>query len=290
MRPSLLDTLAAAPLFLAASLPAQLSAQSSAQLPVPPGAHVVTVSPPEHRGSEPGIAIDTRDPRHIVAVYQPAHAAYSTDSARTFAVAEGTTPSDWRVAGDVSVAFDDKGNAYLSYLTFDKLGTTSYWAHGAGRNGIYVRRSSDGGKTWDKDALPVKVWYTGNEPNLQYEDMPRIFSDVSPKSPHRGAIYEGWIEWQIDKSIMLFSRSTDQGKTWSTPIRISTQPGLPRDDNGSSASSAPSTPTGRSTRSGTIRRGSRSRRRRMAANRSRRRARFAKHRRRTSGSSPACRA
>ncbi|MBV9405388.1 MAG: hypothetical protein JO211_08590 [Acidobacteriaceae bacterium] len=32
---------------------------------------------------------------------------------------------------------------------------------------------------------------------------------------------------------MLFSRSTDSGLTWSSPLKISTHPGLPRDDNGS---------------------------------------------------------
>src|SRR5207244_12111832 len=41
-----------------------------------------------------------------------------------------------------------------------------------------------------------------------------------------------WIEWQTDKSIVLSSRSTDAGKTWSTPVRISTRAGWPRDDNG----------------------------------------------------------
>jgi hypothetical protein len=41
-----------------------------------------------------------------------------------------------------------------------------------------------------------------------------------------------WIEWQLTQSIVLFSRSTDAGKTWSTPLRISTIPGYPRDDNG----------------------------------------------------------
>ncbi len=202
-------------------------------LPHPPGARVVDVSPPAARGNEPSIAVNPRNPAQIVGVYQgPAHAVYSTDSGRTFTTAAGTAPSDWRSAGDVSVAFDDKGNAYLSYLVFDRLGTNSYWRHGAGRNGIYVRRSRDGGATWDTAAVPVRVWYRGDEPGMQYEDMPRIFADVSPTSPYVGSIYVGWIEWRIDKSIMLFSRSTDQGRTWSAPIRISTQAGLPRDDNG----------------------------------------------------------
>jgi len=63
--------------------------------------------------------------------------------------------------------------------------------------------------------------------------MPRIWADTRPSSPHKGNLYVAWIEWQIDKSIVLFSRSTDAGKTWSTPTRISTRAGWPRDDNGS---------------------------------------------------------
>ncbi len=202
-------------------------------LPPAPGAHVVTVSAPGERGNEPGIAVNPNDPRQVVAVYQGrARAAYSTDSGLSFTLAEGTTPIDWRSAGDVSTAFDNQGHAFLCYLTFDRLGTTSYWAHGAGRNGIYVRRSLDGGKTWEKDAIAVKAFPTGNEPGIQWEDMPRIFSDNAPQSPHAGNLYVGWIEWQIDQSVILFSRSTDHGLTWSPAIRISTHAGLPRDDNG----------------------------------------------------------
>ena len=207
-----------------------LRAQSA--LPRAPGARVVTVTTTPGPWSEPGIALDPRDRARILAVYQGnASGAYSIDSARTFSPTGAIAPTDWKRAGDVSTTFDDKGNAYVSYLTFDRLGTASYWRHGAGRNGIYVRRSRDGGRTWN-DPVGVRAWYTGNEPGLQYEDMPRIFADNSPVSPHHGSLYMGWIEWQIDRSIMLFSRSTDEGQTWSAPIRISTQAGYPRDDNG----------------------------------------------------------
>jgi hypothetical protein len=177
--------------------------------------------------------VDQHRPNRVVAVYQGnAAAAYSVDSGRTFTLAQGTAPNDWRVAGDVSVTFDDKGNAFLCYLAFDRLGTTSYWARGAGRNGIFVRRSSDGGAHWEESATVVKAYPTGREEDIQWEDMPRIFADNNDASPYRGSLYVGWIEWQIDKSIMLFSRSTDAGRSWSKPIRISTHAGLPRDDNG----------------------------------------------------------
>jgi hypothetical protein len=131
-----------------------LRAQSPA-LPRAPGAHVVTVSATPGPWSEPGIALDPHDRSRIVAVFQgPATGAYSADSGRTFTPAGKIAPTDWRSAGDVSVAFDDKGNAYVSYLVFDKLGSPSYWRHGAGRNGIYVRRSPDGGRSWDSTAVP----------------------------------------------------------------------------------------------------------------------------------------
>ena len=229
LSPRVPHSLALGALFFSA---ATVLAQGAA-LPRPPGGRVVTVSTPELRGNEPGIAVNPNNLAQVVGVYQgPARAVYSTDSGRTFTTAEGTIPRDWRSAGDVSVTFDDKGAAYLSYLVFDKLGSTSYWRKGAGRNGIYVRRSPDGGKTWDAEPVPVRVWYKGDEPGMQYEDMPRIFADNSSKSAHAGSLYVGWIEWQLDKSIMLFARSTDRGKTWSAPIRVSTQAGFPRDDNG----------------------------------------------------------
>ena len=212
---------------------AQTAIAAQLSLPRPPGAHVVNVSAPEAHGNEPGIAVNRRNPAQVVGTYQgPARVVFSNDSGRTFTTAEGTAPSDWRSAGDVSITFDNAGAAYLSYLTFDRLGSTSYWRHGAGRNGVWARRSPDGGKTWEKDPAPVRVWNTDNEPGLQYEDMPRIFADNGATSPHAGNVYMGWIEWQIDKSVMLFARSTDHGRTWSTPLRISTQAGMPRDDNG----------------------------------------------------------
>jgi hypothetical protein len=225
--------------FLATAL-AAVSALAQSPLPPAPHGSVVTVSPQGGHYSEPGIALNPKNPRQIVAVYQggaatqgSATAAFSVDGGSTFKIAEGTHPPDWKVAGDVSTAFDNKGNAYLCYLAFDKLGTADYWAHGAGRNGIFVLRSKDGGKIWDRRAIAVKAFQTGKEPGLQFEDEPRIFSDTSAASPYAGNLYVGWVEWQLTQSVILFSRSTDEGQTWSAPAQISTHPGLPRDDNGS---------------------------------------------------------
>jgi hypothetical protein len=210
------------------------STMLSAQVAISPAPHrhVVTVSPADKQhGSEPSIAVNPNNPNQVVAAFQPATIAYSTDGGQTFATADLPPVEGWRIGGDVSVTFDDKGCAYLGSLHFDKLGSMSYWAHGAGRNGIFVRRSLDGGKTWEKDATTIKA-YQGNEPDIQWEDMPRLFADTQAKSPFHGSVYAGWIEWQLEQSIILFARSTDGGKSFSKPIRISTQAGLPRDDNG----------------------------------------------------------
>jgi hypothetical protein len=210
-----------------------ISSMAFAQSPLPPAPHrhIVSISPPEVHANEPSIAVNPGNPKQVVAAFQPATIEYSTDGGQIFAPAELSAIEGWRGGGDVSLAFDNKGNAYLATLHFDKLGSASYWGHGAGRNGIFVRRSHDGGKTWEKDAAAVKA-FQKEEPDIAAEDMPRVFADAQPHSPFAGNVYVGWIEWQVDKSIILFARSTDGGKSFDSPKRISTHAGLPRDDNG----------------------------------------------------------
>jgi hypothetical protein len=219
-----------------------LSAAALAQSPLPlaPGARVLQISPSGGHYSEPGIALNPHDPKQIFTVMQGAKevqgtatVAWSNDGASTFHLTTATVPAGWKVAGDVSAAFGNKGYAYICYLAFDKLGTNSYWAHNSTRNGIYVRRSLDGGRNWDSAPVAVKAFADRDAHDVPFEDEPRIFADTQPNSPYAGTLYVGWVEWQMTQSIILFSRSTDEGQTWSEPIRISTHAGLPRDDNGS---------------------------------------------------------
>src|SRR6266699_2690160 len=185
-------------------LPCPASATASVQasltlppLPRAPAAHAVTITPPGQTGSEPAIALNPYSPNQVVA---PAG-----DSGRG--------------GGDVSLTFDDKGSVFLSFLSIQKNGLPGYWGHGPGGNGIWVRRSPDGGRTWDRAPVAVKAW-SGDEPDVKLEDMPRIWADAEPHSPHRGNLYIAWIEWQLTQSIILFSRSRDGGRTWATPQRI----------------------------------------------------------------------
>ncbi len=205
------------------------SAAAAATLPPAPEAHVVTITPPGLTGSEPAIAVNPQDPRQVVGAAQR-WAAYSGDGGLSFTpvkvVADGS-PS----LGDVSLAFDHRGQVFLSYLAIQKNGLQGYWGHGPGANGIYVIRSPDGGRSWEPSPVGIKVW-SGDEPDVKLEDMPRIWADTGAKSPYRGHLYVAWIEWQLTQSVILYSRSTDGGRSWSAPLRISTRAGLPRDDNG----------------------------------------------------------
>jgi hypothetical protein len=204
-----------------------ISAQNLAKAPQ---AEVFTLSPGVGPFTEPAIAVNAANPQQVVAVYQDnVHASYSSDAGHTWQSAEGADPKNYRVSGDVSVTFDNHGHAFLCYIAFDKLGTFNYWARGATRNGIFVRRSLDGGNTWEADHIPVAEQPTAA--GIPFEDKPYIVAD-NTKSRYSGNLYIGWTRWRLADSQMVISRSTDDGKTWSKPIEIDAHPGLPRDDNG----------------------------------------------------------
>jgi hypothetical protein len=213
-----------------AQQPAPSSANPSpVQLARAPG-RVVTLTPQAGFHNEPSIAVNAIDPLKLVATYQvPATVAFSRDGGSSWKVATGTAPTDYRVSGDVSVTYDKHGAAILCYIAFDKLGSENYWARGATRNGIFVRRSADGGATWDTQAHVVIAQPT--KPGIPFEDKPYIVAD-NTNSKFAGNLYVGWTEFRLDESVILFSRSSDGGLTWSAPLDISTHHGLPRDDNG----------------------------------------------------------
>jgi hypothetical protein len=203
----------------------------TARLPMAPGAEVTTLSPQPGTWSEPGVAVNPLNPQQVVAVYQyTAQAAYSDDAGRTWKAATGVAAANYRNSGDVSTVFDNQGHALICYISFDKLGTVNYWGHGATRNGIFVRRSLDGGATWEPELRTVVA--EPSLPGVPFEDKPYLVADTSKTSPYAGNLYIGWTRWTLTDSRMLFARSTDDGRTWSAPVAISQVRGLPRDDNG----------------------------------------------------------
>jgi len=202
----------------------------SSDLPKVPQAQIFPLTPTIGQFTEPAIAVNPMNAQQVVGVFQDnVHASYSTDAGHTWQLAENVDPKNYRVSGDVSVAFDNQGHAFVCYIAFDKLGSFNYWARGATRNGIFVRRSLDGGKTWEAEHFPVAE--QTSTPGIPFEDKPWIVAD-NTRGKYAGNLYIGWTRWRLADSQMVLSRSTDDGKTWSQPIEIDAHPGLPRDDNG----------------------------------------------------------
>ncbi|HEY5256335.1 MAG TPA: sialidase family protein [Acidobacteriaceae bacterium] len=203
--------------------------QTQAALPRAPQAQVTTLTEPGYF-SEPSVAVNPINPKQVVVAYQvPAHIAYSTDAGEHWEHATNTAPKDFKVSGDVSVTYDNQGHAILCSIAFNKLGTFNYWGHAAKTNAILIRRSLDGGKTWE--AQPITVSVQQQQPGIPFEDKPYIVADTS-RGKYAGNLYIAWTRWSLVDSRMVLSRSTDDGKTWSVPMEIDQKPGLPRDDNG----------------------------------------------------------
>ncbi|MBV9479608.1 MAG: hypothetical protein JO249_02500 [Acidobacteria bacterium] len=218
-------------LLLTSSFGMAQQASTASPLPLAPNARVVRINPQPGFFNEPSLAVNATNPRQLVAAFQVnAAVAYSEDGGQSWTIAQGTAPPDYKRSGDVSITYDNRGRAFLCYIAFDKLGTMNYWAHGATRNGIFVRRSPDGGRTWE--STPVAVIAHQSDPGIPFEDKPYIVADTT-HSRYAGNLYVGWTEFSLLKSVILFSRSTDGGMTWSPPIEISSHEGLPRDETGS---------------------------------------------------------
>lgn len=190
---------------------------------------MVDITPKPGYFNEPSIAVNPANPQQIAVAWQiNASAAYSVDGGQTWTIAQGVAPKDYRVSGDVSITYDSSGHAVLCYIAFDKLGAANYWAQGATRNGIFMRRAEDEGKTWPTNAIAIVSHES--TPQIPFEDKPYVVAATS--GPHAGDLYVGWTQFTLATTELLFSRSSDHGATWSKAIKLNSVPGLPRDDNG----------------------------------------------------------
>jgi hypothetical protein len=149
----------------------------------------------------------------------------STDSGLTWTSGGFDTlwDGDNQPLGDVSVAFDRQGQAYISSF-----------AQGSNTNGYYVLTSTNG-LNW---STPVPIISTDNS-NFRYRA--RMLVDNSPTSPYSGRLY---FFYHLNLPSPPFFHgvkmhySTDRGSTWSA-LRSVTDPQYEYSTYGVSASIAP---------------------------------------------------
>ena len=189
---------------------------------------------------EPYVAINPRNPRNLIAVYQEDRypndgangvlAAASFDGGRSWQIpglrkqpqfsrcaGPGETPGgDFEMASDPWVHFGPDGTAYFAAVAFNKTNADS---------AELVSVSTTGGRTWGRPIAVIRE----NDPEISNE-RPAVSAD--PKRTHTA-----YLVWDRHRTApasratgaVYFSRTTDGGQSWSkaraiyeTPIGMQT--------------------------------------------------------------------
>jgi hypothetical protein len=158
---------------------------------------------------------------------------YSTDNGRTWN--DSTVPMGfsrapahsgfareyWQGGGDTSIAWDSKGNAYLSCQVFNRGQPVS--PNPDLTSAFLVFRSQNHGASWNFPGRYVRISSdfagTGNEPFL---DKQYMTIDNHAGSPFQDRIYVSWTEFAIDGSAFIYeANSSDFGEHFSPPHLVS---------------------------------------------------------------------
>jgi hypothetical protein len=151
----------------------------------------------------------------------------------TRGTAFGQARKYWQASGDTSVAWDTKGNSYLSCQTFDRGAppTTSPDLSSA----FYLLRSTHtDGASWDFPARPIaESPDTTGTGTADFLDKQLMTVDNHPGSPFQDRIYVSWTTFTADGTGYIYAaHSSDYGETFSPPVVVSSNSSLCNNDYG----------------------------------------------------------
>lgn len=233
--PSVVVAAGAVALVLAGAPPAAGQPGETGRGPADVPHRVSRVTGPSIPGAgEVSVALDPSDPRRMLAASLSSGAAggpgamdftyRSRDGGRSWRPTPVPNPGD-RVQGDDAVAFSADGPAHHVYISF--VGIRVERPRRA-VNGIFVRTTRDGGRTWEAP-VPVVDHLNTVQP---FEDKPWIAVDDVAGSPHRGHVYVAWTRFDVygsespnDSTQIWFARSVDGGASFEPGLRISDRGG-----------------------------------------------------------------
>jgi hypothetical protein len=197
----------------------------------------VAVTDVQGNNNEPSIAVDPNDPLHIVAAGNDygtpngdAWVGYyvSWDGGKTWSwdlipgylggpISELT---GFDLAGDPVVCFDSDGNVFISGLMAKRdrnpLNPLGFGFNLGRADGIFVAKSTNGGETFDQ----ISVIVTAMQAMVSFHDKEWMAVDMN-----NGNVYVVWVVFTVlSFANVLFSRSTDNGNSFSTPTVISDYP------------------------------------------------------------------
>lgn len=163
------------------------------------------------------IKINPNNPAEIIAGSVMNGFHYSADTGHSWA--NYSLTSTYNVWGDPVVDIDAKGKFYFFHLSNPKKDDGYYIDR------IVLQTSTDKGLSWTSGTG------IGYYPPKQ-QDKPWCF--INPNNNH---VYLGWTQFdkygskkKKDYSNIYFSKSKDEGLSWSAPVKVNNEPGDCRDD------------------------------------------------------------
>lgn len=175
--------------------------------------------------NEVSVAIDYEHPNFLMAGANLDNVYLSSDTGKTWV--NDKLKSTYAVYGDPCIINDYHGNFYYLHLANYNKGS---WI-----DRIVIQKSKDKGKTWKLDT------YTGKN-GIKAQDKEWAVCDKK-----NGNIYVTWTQFDKyesklpeDISLIMFSHSTNKGKTWSTPKVLSKFAGDCLDDDQTVEGAVPS--------------------------------------------------
>lgn len=173
---------------------------------------------------ETSVAINPKNPNIVIAGANDDRSNHSSPSQYVYLSTDGgatwinkAMPSGspiYSACTDPSLAYDANGVAYFGYGQFDPRTN--------GPSAVTIQRSMDGGFNWDSPVI-IAANTSGT-----LEDKYIIAADAFSNSPYKNNVYVSWTHFvnigtgnQTDD--IWFSRSTNQGQTWTaSPLVVST--------------------------------------------------------------------
>lgn len=175
--------------------------------------------------NEPAITIDPSSPNKLVVASNNFYAQYSSDTGHTWTSLP--LSCTYSFAGDPTLVVDTYGAFYLFHLAGQF--NTPGWL-----DRLICQKSYDGGMTWTNGT------YLGYD-SAKDQDKQWVVLDRNTNN-----LFVTWTQFDTygslnttDSTNILFSKSTDTGFTWTTPIRINDVSGNCYDDDSSVEGATP---------------------------------------------------
>ena len=189
--------------------------------------------------NETWTSVDPNNPQHLVASYNDYRrgdgtcgVSYSLNGGRTWA--DTTTPNGftrgdfvgaareyWNSGGDTSMAWDTKGNAYLSCQLFNRGAPTT--ASPDQSSGFFVYRSTgSNGASFNFPGRPVATHNDTAGAGNFLLDKQLLTVDNHPSSKFADRVYVSWTTFAADGTGYIYEAySKDYGESFSAPVLVS---------------------------------------------------------------------